>query len=370
MNADVVIVGGGPAGTAAAIHLAHAGRHVVLVEREAEAREKVCGEFLGADAIALLLRLGLEPATLGAVAIHGMRVAHRDGSAGIPLPFPAWGIPRRMLDEALLDRAERAGAHILRGRTARQLSRHGVAWRLRLSDGRSLEAPHTMLATGKHALRGFARHGVGWIGVKLHVHLRAPLYGVTLLPCAGGYAGLQPGPCGLANLCAALIPAQAAVAQCAQGFVAHVAAGSPLGAALLVRARPAMPRTLAIAGVPYGFMHRDAPCAVEGLWRLGDQFAVIPSFCGSGIAMALASGAAAAEALITGRDALAFHAAWRGHISRAMRVAGVTAAVLRTRPSLFSIAVAYAPSLARFVAKATRMADLPIPGSVAGSAAL
>ena len=47
-----------------------------------------------------------------------------------------------------------------------------------------------------------------------------------------------------------------------------------------------MPRLLTVARVPYGFVHRDVPGADLALWRIGDQFAVIPSFLGDGIAMA------------------------------------------------------------------------------------
>ena len=46
-DAEVLIAGGGPAGAAAAILLARAGRRVLLAERETAPREKVCGEFLG-----------------------------------------------------------------------------------------------------------------------------------------------------------------------------------------------------------------------------------------------------------------------------------------------------------------------------------
>ncbi|MEK6373409.1 MAG: FAD-dependent oxidoreductase [Acidobacteriota bacterium] len=56
---DVAIVGGGPAGAMAALHLARAGRSVVILERESYPREKVCGDALIPDSIRVLGRAGV-----------------------------------------------------------------------------------------------------------------------------------------------------------------------------------------------------------------------------------------------------------------------------------------------------------------------
>lgn len=370
MDADVLVAGGGPAGAACAIMLARGGRRVVLVEREAVAREKVCGEFLGADALACLAALGLDPIALGGVRIAEAQVAHGAGAARFALPFAAAGLPRRVMDEALLDAAAAAGVTLLRGAAVRDATREGEGWCLRLSDGLRLCAPQVVLATGKHALRGFPRAGSaeGWVGTKLHLRLHAPLRAVTLLPCAGGYAGLQPSGDGAANLCAALAGRQGAALHDAEALMALVRDGSPLGATLLDKARSLMSRPLAVAGVPYGFLHRDEPGAEPALWRLGDQFAVIPSFLGDGMAMAMAGGMAAAAAMLAGGSAPAFHAAWRRRLATPMRVAGLVGAVLRRAPGLFGGVVAIAPGVARLVARRTRVVAPRVPGLADGVA--
>ena len=71
-DADMVVIGAGPAGASAAILLAMAGWRVALVEQHAYPRQKVCGECIGAGNLALIDRLGI-----GA----GIQTARRHGSA-------------------------------------------------------------------------------------------------------------------------------------------------------------------------------------------------------------------------------------------------------------------------------------------------
>ncbi|WP_209379715.1 NAD(P)/FAD-dependent oxidoreductase [Pararoseomonas baculiformis] len=353
---DALVVGGGPAGAAAAITLARAGASVTLVEREARAREKVCGEFLGPDAAQALARLGLSLADLGAAPIGRARLAAGPRDAGWNLPFQAWSIPRAPLDEALLSLASEAGATVLRGRAVAAAGRDGRGWMARLSDGGVLHAPALVLATGKHELRGHARPGRrGAVGLKLPLRLATPLEGaVLLLPFAGGYAGLQPRPDGGANLCAALWQA-GDEARHPAALLARVSAGSALAASWLRGAEPAWPRPLTVARIPYGFLHRDGAAAEPGLYRVGDQFAVIPSLAGDGVAMALAGGEAAAQAILAGRSAPHFHAALGERLHRPMRWAGLIAYGLEAAPAALAFAAGLAPGLARLAASRTRL---------------
>ena len=64
ISADVVVVGGGPGGMAAAIPLARAGREVVVVDKARFPRDKCCGDGLTTAALRLLETLGLEPASV------------------------------------------------------------------------------------------------------------------------------------------------------------------------------------------------------------------------------------------------------------------------------------------------------------------
>ncbi|MGE3742801.1 MAG: NAD(P)/FAD-dependent oxidoreductase, partial [Geminicoccaceae bacterium] len=206
MIADVAVVGGGLAGAATALRLARAGHSVALLERQAEPHDKVCGEFLSGDAVVELDGLGVDLAALGAVPIGRVRLRSGSLQAEAALPFCAFGLSRRRLDEALLHLCAGAGVLVRRGAAVHELSENGSGIRLRGAGFEHL-ADRAVLATGKHDLRGWRRGGAsGLIGLKLHLRLADGPQAVLAGTCElylfeGGYAGLLPVENGMANLC-------------------------------------------------------------------------------------------------------------------------------------------------------------------------
>src|SRR5262249_24554039 len=99
---------------------------VVLVERSDGPHHKVCGEFVSGEAAVYLEDLGIEPAALGAVRMRTVRLGAGRAVATPPLPFPAFSVSRRRLDEALLAAAAERGAP---PRSRRALAR-AMRWRL------------------------------------------------------------------------------------------------------------------------------------------------------------------------------------------------------------------------------------------------
>jgi len=351
---STVIIGGGPAGAAAAIALARSGARPLLLERDAVAAEKVCGEFLAADAAQRLGALGLDLAALGAVPIRRAIFASGPSQAEMRLPFAAWGLPRATLDAALLDAARAAGAEVSVGMPVRDVAWNGHCWRVRLAGDEAIDAPALVLATGKHELRGLRRAAQGGaIGVKLPLLGTVPEAAILLLACVGGYAGLQPRPGGGANLCAALDPRAPGVAEAARSgpaFMAHVARGSALAERVLAGLVQAVTRPLTIAGVPYGHVELGGDA-----FRVGDQASVIPSFCGDGVAMALASGEAAAMAVRGETTPHTYQAEWARRIRGGMRLAGLVSMLTTRAPRLLVAGVAFAPAVAGWAAQRTRL---------------
>ena len=311
-----LIVGGGPAGAAAAIGLARAGAMPVLIERSAGERDVVCGGFLGWDALARLRQLGPRPggawgAADPSVAAGG--AATRSSSRRCRSRRP--GSVAAGLDAALLRLAEAEGAVVLRGRAARAAEGRSV----RLDDGEEIEADALFVATGKHELRGVAREMGGarfrsGCGRRFlpRPRWRAICAGVIELHLYdGGYAGLLLQEDGMVNLC--LSVGAGADGRRARRAARRAAGENRRASAERIGAAPA--EWEAIAGVPYGWR---AKATEPGVYRVGDQAAVIASLAGDGIAIALASGIAAAQACLhgDGRGARAYQKAFA---RRAMR---------------------------------------------------
>lgn len=124
---EVVVVGGGPAGCAAALHLAVAGRDVLLLERARVPRPKACGDCLSPQASRLLARLGvlphidaLEPARLAGwriVAPAGaeLRAYFSDVAGGDALVASGLALRRHRLDHVLIAAAAAAGVEVRTG---------------------------------------------------------------------------------------------------------------------------------------------------------------------------------------------------------------------------------------------------------------
>lgn len=365
-RSDPLILGGGPAGAAAAIAMARGGARPLVIERQRETGDALCGGFLSWRTLDRLDALGLPVDRLAGHTINRLRVIADATMAEARLPAPAMGLTRRRLDAMLLDEASLHGAGVERvAVSAIEAAAAGSEQTIRLADGAVIEAPTLFLATGKHNLRGLPPRAATSDDPALGLRLRlAPSAAVTRLigdaielhlfdRC---YVGINLHEDGSANLCLAARKSLLAEAggdpwQLLTRLAEH---SSPLADRLALADRDE--RADAIAAVPYGW--RTAT-TTPGVFRLGDQAAVIPSLAGEGIGIALGSAAAAVEAWQRYGDAGApmFQAAFARDTARPVIAASVlyrlsaTAAGRAIIPRL----IGSFPFLATIGAQATRM---------------
>jgi flavin-dependent dehydrogenase len=375
---EVLVIGGGVAGCSAAIALARRGRSVTLIEREPTPRHKVCGEFLSGEALEDLHALGIDVTSIGAVPINYVRLAAARRAAEAPLPFPAASFTRKALDTALIAEAIAAGVRVERGRSVQTLARTAIGmWQATLSDGDRFEAPTAFLATGKQDLRGYARPDdpQRWVAFKMYFRLvpaqAAELaHASELMLYPGGYGGIQPVEDGIANLCCVVQQRHfARVGYRWENFLAKMQQDCPHLAMRLAGAEPLLAKPIAITHIPYGYIR---PTTEDGLYCIGDQAAVIPSFTGDGISIALHTARCAVAAYLRAESAPLFQAKLRRALRNQMRLAEFAADGLNNSfaRAVLPFCLRVWPGVMRVTARLTRVAQqaasapMPAPAEI------
>lgn len=363
---EVLVIGGGLAGALAAMRLAEAGRDVLLLEKERGPHDKVCGEFLSAEAVGYLRAAGVDPLTLGAERIDRLRVSFGTSVAETALPFRGLSLSRRVLDETLLERARGAGVHLRRGVAVEALVRDEGTWTAELAGGERVAARTAILATGKHELRGWNRTESAasvqgdLLGFKMHWRLRPEQTSVLrgwmdLFLFPGGYGGLALVEDGVANLCLVVRRRNLRKSGGWATLLDSIRAADRLLGTRLSEAEPLWQRPLAISSIPYGYLAEPE----QGLWRVGDQAAVIPSFTGDGMSIALHSGALAADMYLGGARAERYQLTLAASLRRGMQTASLLSRVAVTPAAQFvaPMGLRFFPEFMRWIAASTRIPD-------------
>jgi menaquinone-9 beta-reductase len=157
----VVVVGAGPAGSAAAAWAARDGRDVLVIDSAQFPRDKACGDGLTPRAIAELRRLGLGPWLAGRISHHGLRMSGFGADVEVPWPGPSFpstssAVPRTELDDRIRMVAADAGATMLLGAKAVDVQ-HDCTGKVRtlvLDDGREIGVGTLIVADGARSTLG------------------------------------------------------------------------------------------------------------------------------------------------------------------------------------------------------------------------
>jgi len=348
MTPAVAVVGAGPAGALAACLLARRGVEVLLIDRAAFPRGKVCGCCLNGRALAALDAAGLSdlPRRLGAVPTREVLIASGGRSARLDMPGGV-SVSRAALDDALVNEAVRAGATFLPSAEARLVG-GGPEYRtlsLRIAGVTSLVRASVVLAAdglgGLLAARGGVTHAPAEVGSRIGAGavMDAPTFfapGTVYMACGPhGYTGLVRLEDGRLDVACAL-DAAAVRGERPAALAATIirAAGWPVPEAILeVPWRGTAPLTRSAGTV-----------AARRLFVLGDAAGYVEPFTGEGMAWAMASASALAP-LAAGASA-AWHdayinrwkAAHRRIVTRRQTACRVLAFALR-RPWLTAFAV-------------------------------
>jgi geranylgeranyl reductase family protein len=321
---DVIVVGAGPAGSATAIHLARAGRSVLLLDKSTFPRSKVCGDGLTPRAIRELDLLGVDThgeqwrKTAGLI-IH----TSRPQAYQLPWPeldaFPSYGAVRRReeFDDVLRRHAVAAGARFrdgvlvtgpLRDDTGRIC---GVE-----TDAGQFRAPVVVAADGNSArlalAAGIDRDPSRPMGVAVRTYFRSPFGDdlwlhswlelwdgapgrSTLLP---GYAWSFPLGDGVANVGLGLPSTAKAFGKISyRDLLQRWLAATPSGWGFTEENRL---EPIGSAALPMGFNRH--PAYRDGLMLVGDAAGVVSPFNGEGISSALETGRIAAEHIVAAFD--------------------------------------------------------------------
>jgi menaquinone-9 beta-reductase len=213
---DVVVVGAGPAGAAAAISLANAGREVIVVDKASFPRDKCCGDGLTTAALRELAALGVDPRVLPSFRQTDTAWLRSPSGRSVAFPMPSRGMyaavaPRVELDAQLCAQAGKCGAEVRERWTVSGVASTLDHVRIRSDDGEEISARYVVAADGMwspvrkalglgedgylgewHAFRQYASGVTGRARDELWV-----LFDEDLLP---GYAWSFPLPDGRVNL--------------------------------------------------------------------------------------------------------------------------------------------------------------------------
>lgn len=295
-DADLIIVGGGLAGTSLSILMAETGFEVLVLEQGHYPFQKVCGEYLSREALPYLDRLGIPYASLAPPPIDQLRVTCSKGPAlRCELPLGGIGLSRYELDRMMADRAREKGVRILEGSKVRSVHPTEEGYSVMTRDGQyaagtlveaygkakgpKIHGPERPEAGRKKKTRG---SGTKWVGIKHTVEGALPEGRIELHSFPGGYAGLSKVE-GEGRGCLSYLIDASVLQESGRGTIESEGMKKNPYLAEWLRTLHFPQNPAGISELTFGVKGFRG----EGGWHAGDAAASIPPLAGNGMSMAI-----------------------------------------------------------------------------------
>ncbi|MBB4802681.1 flavin-dependent dehydrogenase [Flavobacterium nitrogenifigens] len=364
-NPDVVIIGGGLAGLASAIHLSREGLKVVLLEKNDYPKHKVCGEYISNEILPYLKWLGADVAVLNPSQITQFEFTTQKGKrAQTQLPLGGFGISRYILDHFLFENAIKNGCIII-NENVTDVSFENDVFTVKTSE-KILSAKIVLGAYGKRSnidqqlSRKFITKKSPWLAVKGHYYGNFDSNLVALHNFHGGYCGVSTVENNIINICYLADYETFKNYKNIEDYQKAVLYKNKNLKDIFENSTPLFDKPLTISQISF-----DKKLPVENhILMIGDTAGLIHPMCGNGMAMAIHSAKIASELItefyngnIVSRDALErkYATEWKKQFRKRLLFGRILAKVLTYKnfTQLITSIAASVPSLLSTIIKQT-----------------
>lgn len=364
-NPDVLIIGGGLAGLAGALHLSQHGLKVTLIEKSSYPKHKVCGEYVSNEILPYLNWLKADVSKLGPTTISKFQFSTRNGKMALAnLPLGGFGISRYELDNFLYQKAIENGCTII-NETVTEVSFENDLFTI-TTPNQIITAKMVLGAYGKRSnidqvlSRDFFTKKSSWLAVKAHYKGKFDNDVVALHNFEGGYCGVSKVENDIINICYLADYATFKQYKNIDEYQQNVLYKNKHLKTIFENSSLLFDKPITISQISF-----DKKLPVENhIIMVGDTAGLIHPLCGNGMAMAIHSAKIASELLldyytgkIKSRQELEkkYSQNWKKHFGKRLFTGRILAKVLRNKTitnALIAITVAI-PKLLPAIIKQT-----------------
>ncbi|GAA4968182.1 NAD(P)/FAD-dependent oxidoreductase [Algibacter aquimarinus] len=299
-KADIIIIGGGLAGLASAIHLGKANYNVLLIEKNNYPKHKVCGEYVSNEVLPYLTFLGFDPFKFGAKRISNFELTtHNSRSIKAKLPLGGFGMSRYQMDFQLYQLALQNKVKVLQD-TVTNVNYDEDLFLVKTTLNGTLESKIVIGAFGKRSNldmeleRTFIKNKSPYLGVKMHVSGDFPEDKVALHNFKGGYCGVSKVENNHINLCYITDFKAFKRFKNIEAFQEAIVFKNQKLKALFKSSTPQFEKPLTISQISF-----ETKQPVEHhIIMCGDTAGMIHPLCGNGMGMAIRSAQLASKLII------------------------------------------------------------------------